>query len=187
MKIIKQAAFVLGLFTTAALSAQNANMKNMLKIGVNGGFAVPNENASAAAGIDLSYQNLSIPGLGLGIASGYTHYFGRDNDGIENNDFGVIPVAALVRFYPKQTGFYFGTDLGYGIITGNDKVAENHAADRPNGGFYINPEIGYHNQNWNFGVHYQRTFTGSKGEIGNQKFAAGNIGANISYNIPLGQ
>ena len=63
--------------------------------------------------------------MDLGIATGYNHFFGKDNDGIENNDFGVVPVAGLIRVYPKQTGFYFGTDLGYAFITGDENVATN--------------------------------------------------------------
>ena len=101
----------LGLMTTGLVSAQSADMKNMLKVGANVGLAVPAENASANLGLDVAYQNLVTPGFGLGIATGYSHFFGKDNNGIKNNDFGVVPVAALIRVYPKQTGFYLGTDL----------------------------------------------------------------------------
>ena len=162
-------------------------MTNMLKIGANAGVALPAENASAAAGVDVAYQNLATSGLGLGIATGYTHYFGKENNGLNNNDFGVVPVAALIRVYPKQTGFYLGTDLGYGFITGDKQVASNSAVERPDGGFYIKPEIGYHNKDWNFALQYQKVFTGDKGEIGGQKYSAGALGAGVSYNIPLGK
>lgn len=184
---MKKSILALGLVTAGLLSAQSADMRNMLKIGVNGGFAVPAENASGVLGMDLSYQNLIHPGFGLGIATGYSHFFGRENGGINNNDFGVVPVAALIRVYPKQTGFYLGTDLGYGFIVGDDKVASNNATNRPDGGFYIKPEIGYHNRDWNFAVQYQKTFTGSTGEIGSQKYNAGALGVGVGYNIPLGK
>jgi len=111
----------------------------------------------------------------------------KSYQGNDNNDFGVIPVAALVRYYPQKTGFYLGTDIGYGIITGNGKVASNSLVDRPDGGFYIKPEVGYHNRDWNFSVQYQKVFTGSNGQIGDQKFNAGNIGVGIGYNLPLGK
>jgi hypothetical protein len=117
----------------------------------------------------------------LGIATGYSHFFGKDNNGINNNDFGVVPVAALIRVYPKQTGFYLGTDLGYGFIVGDKNVASNSTVERPDGGFYIKPEIGYHNRDWNF------AFTGSTGEIGSQKYSAGALGLGVGYNIPLGK
>ncbi len=187
MNTKKKAILAAGIISAGLVSAQSADMRNMLKVGANVGLALPAENAFWAAGLDVAYQNLVTPGFGLGIATGYTQYFGKDNNGNENNDFGVVPVAALVRIYPKQTGFYLGTDLGYGFITGKDKVAENRAVDRPDGGFYIKPEIGYHNRDWNFAVQYQKVFTGDKGQIGDQNYSAGNLGAAVSYNIPLGK
>lgn len=186
MNTLKKTFLAAGIVTAGILSAQSSDMNNMLKVGINGGIALPAENAGGAIGLDLAYQNLITPGFGLGIATGYSHYFGKENNGNNNNDFGVLPVAALVRIYPKQTGFYFGTDLGYGFITGSNLVASNKNVERPNGGFYLKPEIGYHNRDWNFDVHYQRVFTGDKGQIGDQKYAAGNLGVGVSYNIPLG-
>lgn len=192
MNLVKKSILGLGLLSVGLVSAQDAEMRNMLKVGINGGFAVPAENASASLGLDLSYQNLVTPGFGLGIATGYSHFFGRENTvngiNVDNNDFGVIPVAALIRVYPKQMGFYLGTDIGYGFIVGDDQVAANVGSPaRPDGGFYIKPEIGYHNKDWNFAVQYQKTFTGDKGEIGTQKYNAGSLGVGVGYNIPLGK
>ncbi len=50
-------------------------MNNMIKVGATAGIAVPSDNVSAAVGVDVAYQNLVTPGFGLGIATGYTHYF----------------------------------------------------------------------------------------------------------------
>ena len=192
MNLVKKSILGLGLMTVGLMSAQNSDMRNMLKVGVNGGFAVPAENASASLGLDLAYQKLVTPGFGLGIATGYSHFFGRENTvsgvNVDNNDFGVIPVAALIRVYPKQMGFYLGTDIGYGFIVGDDKVATNAGSvDRPDGGLYIKPEIGYHNKDWNFSLNYQKTFTGDKGEMLGQDYNAGAIGVGLGYNIPLGK
>lgn len=173
--------------TLGILSVQGQSMKNMLKIGVNAGLSVPKENASAALGLDLSYQYLVNPYFGLGLATAYEHYFGRDNDLIKNNSFGVVPLAALIRFYPKRTGLYLGADVGYGFITGDDKVASNATVDRPDGGLYIKPEFGYHNRDWNFFIEYRKTFTGDKGKIGTQNYNAGSLGVGVAYNIPLGE
>lgn len=191
MNSIKKSILALGLVSAGLLSAQSSDMTNMFKIGAHGGFAVPAENAGGNLGVDLSYQNLITPGFGLGIATGYSHFFGRENKvsgvTVDNNDFGVVPVAALIRIYPKQTGFYLGTDLGYGFIVGDDNVAANSSVARPDGGFYIKPEIGYHNRDWNFALQYEKTFTGDKGQIGDQKYNAGAIGVGVGYNIPLGK
>ncbi|WP_100077083.1 hypothetical protein [Chryseobacterium camelliae] len=187
MKMFKQAIVLAGVLTAGVLSAQSAQMNNMIKVGANVGLAVPSDNLSAAVGVDVSYQNLITPGFGLGIATGYTHYFAKNDNGYDNNDVGVIPVGALLRIYPKQTGFYFGTDLGYGILVGNDRVASNSTVSRPNGGFYIKPEIGYHNRDWNFFVQYQKVFVGSKGDLPGQDYNVGNIGVGFAYNIALGK
>lgn len=190
MKTLKQLVLGLGILAGGLVSAQSADMTNMFKVGLNTGISTGG-NTAANLGVDLSYQNLITPGFGLGIATGYNHYFGKNRTingvDVDNNDFGVIPVAALFRFYPQQTGFYFGTDLGYGFIVGDDKVASNVNVDRPDGGFYIRPEIGYHNRDWNFFVQYNKTFTGDKGQIAGQKYNAGAIGVGFAYNIPLGK
>lgn len=187
MKAIKRTILGVILFTAFTSNAQDTSYQNMIKVGVNSGASVPNENASASVGIDLGYQHLVTPGFGLGIMTGYNQFFGRDNDLIENNDFGVIPVAALFRYYPKQQGFYVGADVGYGFITGDEKVASNSMVDRPDGGFYIKPEIGYHNINWNFAIQYNKVFTGDEGQILSQDYNAGSLGIGISYNLPLGK
>lgn len=190
MKTIKRTIVGLSILLAGYAGAQEAaaplSMKNMLKLGVSGGLAVPNSNATAAFGVDLAYQNLVTPSFGLGIATGYSHYFGRDVNGISNNDFGVVPLAAMFRYYPKNTGIFVGSDLGYGFLVGDDKVASNATINRPDGGLYIRPELGYHNREWNFSIYYQKTFTGDDGEIGTQKYNAGSLGVGVAYNIPLG-
>ena len=114
MKTLKQLVLGLGILAGGVVSAQSADMTNMFKVGLNGGVSTGG-NTSANLGVDLSYQNLITPGFGLGIATGYNHYFGKNatinNVKVDNNDFGVIPVAALFRVYPKQTGFYFKYSL----------------------------------------------------------------------------
>lgn len=187
MKVFKQTVIAAAVMAAGLVSAQSATMNNMIKVGATVGVAVPQENLSMAVGVDVSYQNLITPGFGLGLATGYTHYFGKENGGYDNNDVGVVPVAALVRIYPKETGFYFGADLGYGFLVGDENVAANNVAERPSGGFYLKPEIGYHNRDWNFFVQYQKVFTGTNGEMANQDYSVGSIGAGFSYNIPLGK
>ncbi|WP_262148555.1 hypothetical protein [Chryseobacterium foetidum] len=186
MKTLKQTIIAAAFLTAGLVSAQDKAMNNMIKVGATVGVAVPQENTSMAVGVDVAYQNLITPGFGLGIATGYTHYFGKENNGYNNNDVGVVPVAALIRIYPKQTGFYFGADLGYGFLVGDDNVATNSLATRPDGGFYLKPEIGYHNRDWNFFLQYQKVFTGNDGNVAGQDYNVGSIGAGFSYNIPLG-
>lgn len=186
MKTLKQTIAAAAFLTVGLVSAQDKAMNNMIKVGATVGVAVPQDNASMAVGVDVAYQNLITPGFGLGIATGYTHYFGKENNGYNNNDVGVVPVAALFRIYPKQTGFYFGADLGYGFLVGDKNVAAGFATERPDGGFYLKPELGYHNRDWNFFLQYQKVFAGNNGDLAGQDYNVGSIGAGFSYNIPLG-
>lgn len=188
MKILKQSILAGALLLTGLVSAQQARvgMKNMLKVGANVGVAIPTENTSAAFGLDLSYQHLVTPSFGLGIATGYTQYFGRNTNQYDNNNVGVVPLAALIRIYPKRTGFYAGADIGYGFLSGESKVASNYSLQRPDGGFYIKPEIGYHNRDWNFFIQYQKVFTDSDYNFDNQDYSVGALGVGVAYNIALG-
>lgn len=202
MKNFKKAAVFFGVASaalvfgqqTGSVNTDNPSMKNMIKIGISGGPAISSNSHSAAFGLDLNYQHLVTPGFGLGLSTGYTHYFGKDESVfmspgviVESNDVGVVPVAALLRVYPKNWGVYFGTDLGYGVLLGDNRVATNvNAPNRPNGGLYLKPEIGYHNRDWNFSIHLQKVFTGTDRNYNGIRYDVSHIGAGISYNIPLG-
>ncbi|WP_372473154.1 hypothetical protein AB4865_10105 [Capnocytophaga sp. ARDL2] len=194
MNRIKKSILGIALVSSAIGFSQNSkplSMKNMLKLGVNAGYSVPSTNAGMSVGADITYQYLVTPHFGLGVATGHTYYFGKENTvnnvKIENNDFGIVPVAALVRYYPAKKGIYFGADLGYSFITGNKYVADNFSVERPTGGAYIKPEIGYHNRNWNVALQYQKVFTGNSGEILSQDYNVGSLGLGVNYNIPLGK
>lgn len=213
MKMVKQIALLTGLVATGMVSAQSSDMIHMLKIGLEGDLAT-GKIAKASAGIRLSYQYLVTPGFGIGLASGYTHFFGRDNKlkdklieyTIKSNDVDIVPVSALVRLYPKKTEFYAGADLGYAFIVGNDKVVQgtevgtvkvpSHLTSKkaPNGGLYLRPEIGWHNRDWNIDIHYNALLTGNKGDIVNdftkkeiQNYSLGSVGIGVAYNIPIGK
>jgi hypothetical protein len=102
--------------------------------------------SSFAAGVELSAQFMRTNHLGLGIASGYTHFFAKN----DLPDFGTVPVGFMLRVYPRSKGFFAGADLGYTFIT-NDNFSS--------GGFYIKPQAGYHNYDWNVYGFYNQVFT----------------------------
>ncbi|WP_231931303.1 hypothetical protein [Bizionia sp. APA-3] len=103
------------------------------------------------------------PNVAIGLASGYTHYFGKDN--VE--DFGVIPVAGFFRYYFTPSGLFLGADVGYGFLAN---------IDNNDGGLYVNPQIGYHNRDWNFYAYYQNTFAENDLDLQN-------VGVGVTYNI----
>ncbi|WP_027125220.1 hypothetical protein [Gelidibacter mesophilus] len=142
----------------------NVTSKNSwLKVGVNAGLPVGDmDDASTfSLGLDLKAQYLVTPNFGIGLATGYSHMFGKsDVDHIIGNhvvdDFGIIPAAAFARYYFKPKGLFVGVDFGYGFLTN---------VDDNDGGLYVNPQIGYHNRDWNFFAYYQNTFADNDVDI----------------------
>lgn len=139
-----------------------------LKAGIGLGIPVGtlSDQSSVALSGELKGQFLSTPHVGLGITSGYTHYFPKEN--FEN--FGSIPLGLFVRYYWKPEGLFLGTDAGYSFQTGTATNGE--------GGFYIKPQIGYHNRLWNIFGYYNGVFRSE---------ANGNhlqhVGVGVTYNI----
>jgi hypothetical protein len=156
-----------GLFITANAFAQNTETvtrkNSWLKAGLAASVPVGDiaNTSSFAAGLDLSGQWMATPNLGLGVATGYTHYFAKNT----GSDFGAVPLGALIHYYPQSSGFFAGTDLGYSFITNSTQT----------GGFYIKPKIGYHNYDWNFFGFYNQVFANTTD--------VQNLGVGVVYNL----
>ncbi len=126
------------LFLVGALAlfgAMNAQTTGNFKVGAHVGLPTGDiaDFSSFNAGVDLAYQWNLAENFKLGVASGYSHYFGKNGwDGS-----GLIPVAATGQ-YTISPNFFLGADLGYGFFTqkGSD------------GGFYYQPKVGYQKNNW---------------------------------------
>ncbi|OBX26924.1 hypothetical protein LX77_00724 [Gelidibacter algens] len=143
--ILVFALFIVG--TTFAQEVDDITSKNSwLKIGLNTGLPIgdSDEFASATLGLDLKGQFLVTPNFGIGVATGYTHFFAKDGA----DDFGIVPIAGFARYYFQPKGLFVGADFGYGFLTNVDNE----------GGLYVNPQIGYHNEDWNLFAYYQNTF-----------------------------
>jgi hypothetical protein len=158
------------LFATVQVKAQSTEVtprNSWLKLGANVGVPVGNLSnySSFTAGLELKGQFLETNYLGIGLTAGYNHYFGKNGyDG-----FGTIPLGAFLRIYPQSKGFFFGTDLGYSVVTGYDNAK---------GGFYLKPQLGYHNYDWNIFGYYNNIFR-SDDNGGN----IGSVGIGATYNI----
>ena len=141
------------------ITTKNSWFKAGLTAGVPMGDA--KDISSFNVGVDVRGQYLFTPHFGVGIASGYNHFFGKD----EFDDFGVIPLAGFARYYFQTEGVFVGADFGYGFLTNVDN----------SGGLYFNPQIGYHNKKWNIYGYYQNTFA--------EDIAIRSLGVGVTYNI----
>ncbi len=154
---MKKIILVVALFIGTATFAQDVeiNSKNSwLKLGLNAGLPVGDaaDASSFAVGLDLRGQYLVTEHFGIGVTSGYNHFFGKD--GLD--DFGLVPLAAFGRYYFQTEGVFLGADLGYGFLTN---------IDNNSGGLYVNPQVGYHNADWNIYAYYQNTFAENELDI----------------------
>ena len=166
MKKILLVAVLLGFNSVFAQEDVEITSDNSwLKAGIITGIPVGDASdvSSYSLGLDLRGQYLINPNIGVGVASGYNHFFGKD----DIDDFGVIPAAGFVRYYFTPNGLFLGTDVGYGFLTD----VENN-----DGGLYVNPQIGYHNKDWNFYAYYQNTFAEYDVDVQN-------VGVGVTYNI----
>lgn len=158
----KLSILVAFIFSVVFVQAQKKGT-DWLKVGIHAGVPMAHSKdvSSFALGADVKYQFLDLKSFGLGIATGYTNYFGKD----DNKDFGIIPVAALLRYYPTKR-FFIGSDLGVGFATGGNDTET---------GFYYRPEVGYHDNEWNIFLYYQGVSVSESN--------VGNLGVGLNYNL----
>ena len=149
---MKKVILLVALFVAGTTFAQThevnvTSQNSWLKVGLNAGLPVGDldDFSSFSVGLDLKGQYLVTPNFGIGLATGYTHLLGKD--GVD--DLGIIPAAGFARYYFRPSGLFLGADVGYGFLTN---------IDNNSGGLYVNPQIGYHNEDWNFFAYYQNTF-----------------------------
>ncbi|QCX53872.1 porin family protein [Elizabethkingia sp. JS20170427COW] len=139
-----------------------AQVSGGFKLGANIGIPVGDikDVSSFTAGADLAYQWRLAENFDLGIASGYHHFFGKNNV----KDFGMVPIAASGQ-YSVSPNVFIGADLGYAFIT---NVGGN------TGGFYYQPKVGYQNSNW-------EVYAGYKGVSDDINFGSVNLGFNYKF------
>ena len=161
---------IIGLLCLSPIFAQQTEIditpeNSWLKTGLTAGVPVGDASdvSSFALGAEIRGQYLFNPNFAIGLASGYNHFFAKE----QFEDFGIVPVAGFFRYYFTPNGLFLGTDLGYGFLT---NVEENE------GGLYVNPQIGYHNRDWNIYAFYQNTF--AENDLDLQT-----VGLGVTYNI----
>ena len=138
------------LFLTGALALfglMNAQKtESGIRLGVNAGIPVGDfgKFTTFTAGVDLAYLYPLAENFRLGVATGYSHYFGKKTKTdlilvtLKNEvpDVGIIPVAATAEVTFGGSNVFLGVDLGYAFFTKKDLKNEN-------GSFYYQPKLGY--------------------------------------------
>ena len=171
------------LFLTGALalfglmSAQKTD--SGFRLGVNAGIPVGDfgKLTTFTAGVDLAYLYPLAENFRLGVATGYSHYFGKKTKTdlilvtLKNEvpDVGIIPVAATAEFILGDSNVFLGADLGYAFFTKKDLKNEN-------GSFYYQPKLGY-----SFDKRHDLYFS-YKGFTRNN-ISAGSINLGYAYNF----
>ena len=115
-------------------------------------------------GLDAAYMWNVGSGFDLGIASGYSHFIGKSNNGYKGDDFGFIPIAASGKYRFSGSPVSLGLDLGYGIST----------KDGIDGGLYYQPKVAYNFSQGELYLGYQGV---------SNDFSVGSV--NLGYNFFL--
>ena len=157
-------------FTTFAqtTSSNEITKKNSwLKLGIDAGIPTGDMSnvSNFVLGGTIKGQFMETKNWGIGLTTGYNHFFPKANF----SSIGTIPVGAFVRYYPMPTGFFAGLDLGYSFITNSSS----------NGGFYMKPQLGYHDYNWNIFGFYNIISISNNGVSGN----VAHVGIGATYNL----
>ncbi len=136
------------------------------KLGAHIGVPVADagDASSFNLGLDAAYMWNVAPSFDLGIASGYTHFIGKSNNGYKVDDFGFIPIAASGKYRFSGSPVSLGLDLGYGIST-NDDI---------DGGLYYQPKVAYNFSQGELYLGYQGV---------SNDFSVGSV--NLGYNFFL--
>ncbi|MFT3680770.1 MAG: hypothetical protein QM791_10895 [Ferruginibacter sp.] len=166
--ILSSFVFVSMQMMAQAPSSNEITKKNSwLKMGLNAGVPVGDlaDVSSFTLGVELKGQLMETNHVGIGLTTGYNHFFAKNNF----SSFGIVPLGAFVRVYPKSEGFFAGLDGGYSIIT-NIQDAK--------GGVYLRPQLGYHNYDWNVFAYYNNIFRSNENG-GN----LAHVGIGATYNI----
>ncbi|WP_294218956.1 hypothetical protein [uncultured Chryseobacterium sp.] len=154
-----------------ALFGGVAHAQEGFKLGGHIGIPVSDAGdvSSFTLGIDGAYMWNIVKGLDLGVATGYSHFFGKDRF----DDFGFIPVAVAGKYKFSGAPVFVGLDLGYGISV----------KDGVDGGFYAQPKFGYQMSTGELYLGYQTI--SNKRDLGPARYSW-NVGAvNLGYNFFL--
>ncbi|MBW7674660.1 hypothetical protein [Chryseobacterium chendengshani] len=154
-----------------------AHAQEGLKLGGHIGAPVGDASkyASFTFGVDGAYMWNIAKNFDLGVATGYSHFVGKDYDfkgnRYKSDDFGFIPVAVAGKYRFAKAPIFVALDLGYAVSV----------KDGVDGGLYAQPKFGYQTTKLELYVGYQTI--GSRRDFDRERiennFGAINFGVNF--------
>lgn len=137
---MKKITLFFGLCTLAICLLSISEVKAQeLRLGIHGGAAISDASNTASfnLGLDGAFYFWEInDALQIGAATGYTRFFGKNENvagiNVEHEDLGFIPVAASARG-TFNSGLFYTADVGYAISL--DEIVD--------GGLYYQGKFGW--------------------------------------------
>ncbi|WP_442592139.1 hypothetical protein ACSBL2_13040 [Pedobacter sp. AW31-3R] len=171
-KFLASAVAAVAIFFTTNASAQ--------KVGIGANLGIPTSDLySFAAGVDLRVQFDVTKQLSVPIATGYNHFFAKDDNigypgSGELPDYGYIPVKTGLKYFinPSGSGLYAMGEVGAAI----------GVSDHAKTTFLYAPTLGYSWSNGlDLGVKYENAGKGVD-FLGNE---SGQVALRIAYGFKL--
>lgn len=125
----------------------NAQESGNIRIGANANLPLGEwgKVQTFGLGLDVAYVYPLAQNFKVGVASGYTHYFGKKQDitilgvttSVKATDIGHIPVGATMQYQFGDSPVFIGADLGYAFLVNKPKGVTT------TGTLYYQPKLGF--------------------------------------------
>lgn len=172
-KFFASAVAAVAMFVSGNASAQ--------KLGIGANLGIPTNSAySFAAGIDVRMQFDVTKQLSVPVATGYNHFFAKDNYKGFNDlpNYGYIPVKTGLKFFfdPNGSGVYAMGEVGAAFgVTDQAKTT-----------FLYAPTLGYSFSNGlDIGLKYENAGKGDAIRLIDDKNHTGQVALRIAYGFKL--
>lgn len=176
-KFLATAVAAVAIFISTNVNAQ--------KIGVGANLGIPTSDIYGfAAGLDLRIQFDVTKQLSVPVATGYNHFFAKNDVAYFPNGLGNAPESLPDYGYiPVKTGLkYFFDPSGSGIYAMGEVGAAIGVSDHAKTTFLYAPTLGYSWSNGlDLGLKYENTGKGVDG-LGNE---SGQVALRIAYGFKL--
>lgn len=166
--IIAVAAIALLQFSGAFAQSADAGSKTRLGIGLSLGVPTKSALGDFVIAPDLRLQHDLSKSISITLTTGYYGFAGKEEIDGEKLSSDLIPLKAGAKLFFGDA-FYFQPEVGVSFSTKKD--FGNH--------FTYAPNLGYVNNNWDFGLRYEG--------FESFEFSEGMVAARIAYAFKIGK